>query len=52
MSEIKGHLLGIILTIAIFGVVLTAMTAAFTSVSETIGQRATDAANIAQVSGD
>ena len=44
MSEIKGHLLGIILTISIFGVVLAAMTTAFTNVSKTIGDRAEEAA--------
>lgn len=40
MSEIKGNLLGIILTISIFGVVLAAMTAAFTSISKTVSDRA------------
>lgn len=40
MSEIKGHLLGIILTISIFGVVLAAMTTAFTTISKTVGDRA------------
>lgn len=45
MSEIKGQLLGIILTISIFGVVLGAMIAAFTSVSQTIGDKMTDAAS-------
>lgn len=39
MSEIKGQLLGIILTIAIFGVVLTAMVASFGKMSETVGSR-------------
>ena len=44
MSEIKGQLLGIILVRAIFGVVLGAMTAAFTHASETIEDRVEDAA--------
>lgn len=39
MSEIKGQLLGIILTIAVFGVVLTAMVSSFGKMSETVGSR-------------
>lgn len=39
MSEIKGQLLGIILAIAVFGVVVGAMTAAFANVSDTIASR-------------
>lgn len=44
MSEIKGQLLGIILTIAIFGVVLTGMSIAFANVSDSIGTRAEEIA--------
>ena len=36
MSEIKGQLLGIILTIAIFGVVLTAMVTSFGKMNRSI----------------
>ena len=43
MSEIKGQLLGIILTISIFGVVLATMTAAFKLVSEQTADKATEA---------
>ncbi|MCQ3034968.1 MAG: hypothetical protein MJ248_01920 [Bacilli bacterium] len=43
MSEIKGQLLGIILTISIFGVVLAAMTAAFKNVSQSVADQATSA---------
>ena len=44
MSEIKGQLLGIILVLAIFGVVLGALTTAFTHASATIQERVEDAA--------
>lgn len=44
MSEIKGQLLGIILTISIFGVVLGAMITAFTTASKSIGDKMTAAA--------
>lgn len=46
MSEIKGQLLGIILTIAIFGVVLAAMGTAFANVSQTIATRAEEIASV------
>ena len=39
MSEIKGSLLGIILTIAVFGVVLATIGGVFQTVSDTIGER-------------
>ena len=39
MSEIKGQLLGIILTISIFGVVLAAMVTSFGRMSSTVGER-------------
>ena len=39
MSEIKGQLLGIILTVSIFGIVAAAMATAFNSASETIGSK-------------
>lgn len=39
MSEIKGQLLGIILTISIFGVVLGAMVTAFGRMSSKVGDR-------------
>lgn len=39
MSEIKGQLLGIILTISIFGVVLAAMVASFGKMSDRVGER-------------
>ena len=45
MSEIKGQLLGIILVIAIFGVVVGALTAAFQSTAENIQGRMEDAAS-------
>lgn len=45
MSEIKGQLLGIILTIAIFGVVLTTMVTAFGNMSDTVGSRVESIAN-------
>ena len=44
MSEIKGQLLGILIVLAIFGVVLGAMTAAFTHAADTIQERVEDAA--------
>lgn len=45
MSEIKGQLLGIILTISIFGIVIAAMAAAFTTASQSISKKITDAAS-------
>ena len=45
MSEIKGQLLGIVLTIAVFGVVFAAMTAAFQKVSKSVEDKATSAVN-------
>lgn len=39
MSEIKGQLLGIILVIAVFGVVATALTAAFKTTTENVGKK-------------
>ena len=44
MSEIKGSLLGIILTIAVFGVVLATIGGVFQTVSDTIGERMSTAA--------
>lgn len=44
MSEVKGQLLGIIMTIAIFGIVFAAMVVAFTSASSSISQKVQDAA--------
>lgn len=45
MSEIKGQLLGIVLTIAVFGIVFAAMTVAFQRVSESVEEKATSAVN-------
>lgn len=45
MSEIKGQMLGIILVIAIFGVVLGLMTTAFTTSAEAIQSRVEEAAS-------
>ncbi len=39
MSEIKGQLLGIILTISIFGIVAAAMATSFTNASKKIGDQ-------------
>lgn len=39
MSEIKGQLLGIILTISIFGIVLAAMATSFGKMGDSIGER-------------
>ena len=39
MSEIKGQLLGIILTISIFGGVLAAMGTSFGKMSDKVGER-------------
>lgn len=39
MSEIKGQLLGIILTISIFGIVAAAMATSFTNASKKIGEQ-------------
>jgi len=44
MSEIKGQLLGIILVLAVFGVVLGVLTTAFQHSAETIQERIEDAA--------
>ena len=44
MSEIKGQLLGIILVLAVFGVVLGVLTTAFQHSAETIQERVEDAA--------
>lgn len=46
MSEIKGQLLGIVLAIAVFGVVAGALTAAFTTVSEDVAAQITNATSI------
>ena len=45
MSEIKGQLLGIVLTIAVFGIVFAAMTVAFQKVSQSVEDKATSAVN-------
>ena len=45
MSEIKGQLLGIVLTIAVFGVVLGVMVTAFQKVSKAVENQATSAIN-------
>ncbi len=45
MSEIKGQLLGIILTVSIFGIVAAAMATAFTTASKSIGDKVTSAAS-------
>lgn len=45
MSEIKGQLLGIVLVIAIFGVVAGALTLAFSNVTSGITQRIEDVAS-------
>ncbi|MCR5184840.1 MAG: hypothetical protein K6C32_02015 [Bacilli bacterium] len=42
MSELKGQILGIVLVIALFGVVATAMRAAFTTYSNKIGESVTE----------
>lgn len=52
MSEIKGQLLGIILVIAVFGVVLAAMSAAFLSSSQAIQSRVEDAASMTAPEAD
>ncbi len=44
MSEIKGQLLGIILVLAIFGVVIGVMTTAFQHSAQTIQERVEDVA--------
>ncbi len=44
MSEIKGQLLGIVLALALFGVVFGIMVSSFGRTSSAIGQRMTDAA--------
>ncbi|MBO8427757.1 MAG: hypothetical protein IAC58_04295 [Firmicutes bacterium] len=36
MGEIKGQLLGIVLVLSIFGIVATALTTAFTNVSDDV----------------
>ena len=43
MSEIKGTLLGIILTITVFGIVLVTLGGVFQNVSDTLGERMTNA---------
>lgn len=45
MSEIKGQLLGIVLVLAIFGIVLGIMTLAFQNSGQTIASRLTSAAS-------
>ena len=45
MSEIKGQLLGIVLTSAVCGVVFAAMTVAFQRVSQSVEEKATSAVN-------
>ncbi len=44
MSEIKGSLLGIILTITIFGVVIGTMAGMFQTVTDIVGDRMTSVA--------
>ena len=44
MSELKGQLLGIILVIAVFGVVMGLLSAAFQSSAEAISDRVEDIA--------
>ena len=44
MSEVKGQLLGIIMTIAIFGIVFAAMVTAFTTASNSVSTKVKDAA--------
>lgn len=44
MSEIKGQLLGIIITLSVFGVAIAAMITAFENSSQTIEKRVEDAA--------
>ena len=43
MSEIKGQLLGIILVLAVFGVVAAALTAVFTNLSGSVSSEVTKA---------
>ncbi len=45
MSEIKGQLLGIILTISIFGIVATTMATSFKKAGESIGSKVESAGN-------
>ena len=45
MSEIKGQLLGVILTISIFGIVATTMATSFKKAGESIGSKVENAAN-------
>ena len=52
MSEIKGQLLGIILVLAVFGVVIGALTAAFQHSAETIQTRVEEAATLNQSEED
>ena len=47
MSEIKGQLLGILITIGVFGVVLTGMKLAFSNASSTIAEKVVVAAETA-----
>ncbi len=44
MSEIKGSILGIILTITVFGIALVTLGGIFQSVADTVGERMTNAA--------
>ncbi|MFA6667483.1 MAG: hypothetical protein WCS51_03935 [Bacilli bacterium] len=39
MSEIKGQLLGIVLVVAVFGIVSTALVTAFTNASKSISEQ-------------
>ena len=48
MSEIKGQLLGIIMVLAIFGVVLATLSIAFSNSASTIGSRVESIANEGQ----
>ena len=43
MSEIKGQLLGIILVLAIFGIVAAALSGVFTSLSGSVSSQVTKA---------
>lgn len=45
MSEIKGQLLGIVMAIALFGIVIAIMVSSFGKASTTIGSRIEQAAN-------
>lgn len=48
MSELKGSILGVILTIALFGIISVAMKSAFNSYSDKISATATELAPAAE----